>query len=64
MKKALLSLYFLLITALASAQDSTKPVEPEMETSYENYELLIIALVGLVILLLIYFYFRRTRRKN
>ena len=51
-----------LLPFIALAQTGTEPVEPNMETSYENYELLFIALAGLVVLLLIYFYFKRTRR--
>ena len=60
MKKITFLLFFLPLFALA--QTATDPVEPNMETSYENYELLFIALAGLGILLLIYFYFKRTRR--
>lgn len=60
MKKITFLLSFLPVFALA--QSATNPVEPNMETSYENYELLFIALAGLGILLLIYFYFKRTRR--
>ncbi len=64
MKKSLSILTTLLLSCYFSlAQtDSLKPVEPNKETSYDNQELLIIALVGLALLLVLYFFFRRTRR--
>lgn len=62
MKGIISSLILLLAFVTTIAQTGTQPVEPNMETSYENYELLFIAIAGLVILLLIYFYFKRTRR--
>ena len=60
MKKITFLLFLLPFIALS--QTVTQPVQPDMETSYENYELLIIAIAGLAVLLLIYFYFKRTRR--
>lgn len=62
MKGIISSLILLLAFVTTIAQTGTQPVEPNMETSYENYELLFIAIAGLAILLLIYFYFKRTRR--
>ncbi len=66
MKKLLLKLMcaFLLIisSVVALAQDSLQPVEPDKETSFENTELLFVALVGLALLLALYFFFRRRRR--
>jgi hypothetical protein len=61
--KQISTLLFLFITGVLQAQsDTTRPVEPGLETSYENQDLLIIALVGLGILLLLYFFFKRSRR--
>lgn len=54
---------FLFVSNQLLAQtDSIAPVEPGMETSFDNTELLIIALVGLALLMLLYFYFRRRRK--
>lgn len=61
-KKLLISFLLFLPATLIMAQDSLRPVEPGMETSFDNTELLIIALVGLALLMLLYFYFRRRRR--
>jgi LPXTG-motif cell wall-anchored protein len=58
--KTKLLFFFLLVSNFTWAQaDSIKPVEPNMETSSDNQELMIIALVGLVILLVLYFFFRK-----
>jgi LPXTG-motif cell wall-anchored protein len=62
MKKSLL-FFFLLISNFAWSQaDTGRLPEPDLETSHDNQELLIIALVGLVILLALYFLFRRSKR--
>jgi LPXTG-motif cell wall-anchored protein len=64
--KRLIFFYLLLINVAASAQNTpaTNPKlpEPDLETSYDSEEILIIALVGLALLLALYFLFRRTRR--
>lgn len=62
MKGIISSLILILAFVTTIAQTGIQPVEPNLETSYENYELLIVAIAGLAILLLIYFYFKRTRR--
>lgn len=49
----------LLLWAQAGA---TREIEPDRETSFENYELLIIAVLGLVLLMGIRFWFKRTRK--
>ena len=60
--KRFLFFCFLLITALSYAQvDSTRKIEPAQETSYTNKDLLLISLVGLALLVAIYFLFRRAR---
>lgn len=62
--KTRLSLFFLLLTHLAFAQiDSAGGIEPDQETSFENYELLIIAVLGLLLLMGLRFWFKRTRNK-
>jgi hypothetical protein len=64
MKKAFLFLATILCfhASLLAQGDTAKAVEPGMETSYDNQELLIIALVGLVLLMAMYFFFKRSRR--
>jgi len=64
MKKAFLFLatLFFFNSFLLAQTDSIRAVEPNMETSYDNQELLIIALVGLVVLIALYFFFKKSRR--
>lgn len=60
----LLLFFFSLLSLLSFSQaDSVKTIEPGMETSFENYELLVIATVGLLLLIGIRFWFRRNRKK-
>ena len=54
---------FLSFLAVAQADSIGRAIEPDMETSFENYELLIIAVLGLLILMGLRFWFRRTRKK-
>lgn len=63
--KYALCIYFLFITVLGQAQTDSvgRAIEPDMETSFENYELLIIAILGLLLLIGIRFWFRRTRKR-
>ena len=64
MKRLLIPCLLLLsLAALAQNDTTARPVEPNMETSYDNMELLIIALVGLVLLIAMYFFFRKTRKR-
>ena len=42
--------------------DSIRVIEPDKETSFENYELLVIAIVGFLLLIGLRFWFRRTRK--
>jgi hypothetical protein len=61
--KYLLSVWFSLLAFVSFAQaDTTRTIEPGQETSFENYELLIIAIVGLLLLMGSRFWFRRTRK--
>ena len=62
--KFFLSLSFFLYSLIAFSQsDSTvRAIEPDMETSFENYELLIIALLGLLLLIGLRFWFKRSRK--
>jgi hypothetical protein len=64
MKKAFIFiLLFQLLTTIATAQlDSIRVIEPDKETSFENYELLIIAIAGFLLLLFVYFFFKRSRQ--
>ncbi|NTS40187.1 hypothetical protein HRG84_04655 [Flavisolibacter sp. BT320] len=47
---------------LRAQTDVTREIEPDRETSFENYELLIIAVLALVLLMGIRFWFKRTRK--
>jgi LPXTG-motif cell wall-anchored protein len=62
--KLMCTFLVLLTTITTIAQDSLQPIEPDMETSFENTELLIVALIGLALLLALYFFFRRRRGRN
>ncbi|HVF98107.1 MAG TPA: hypothetical protein VM871_12330 [Flavisolibacter sp.] len=62
--KTFLSLCFSCLTLVVSAQlDSVRKIEPDQETSFENYELLVIALLGLALLMGIRFWFKKTRNR-
>jgi hypothetical protein len=60
--------YLLLLTSIFTSlflwaqTDATREIEPDRETSFENYELLIIAVLALVVLMGIRFWFKRTRK--
>jgi hypothetical protein len=63
--KSLLTLLTSLGSLLLFAQsDSIRKIEPERETSFDNYELLIIAILGLLILMGLRFWFRRRHNKR
>lgn len=52
------------LSLLSQAQaDTGRKIEPGQETSFDNYELLIIAIVGLLLLMGLRFWFRRTRKR-
>lgn len=61
--KYLLLIYFSMLSIYSSAQDSLRKIEKDQETSFENYELLIIAVVGFVLLMGLRYWFKRTRNK-
>jgi hypothetical protein len=61
--KYLLLIYFSILSFYSPAQDSLRKIEKDQETSFENYELLIIALVGFVLLMGLRYWFKRTRNK-
>jgi hypothetical protein len=65
MKYGLFLSLFLLAHVSSKAQSDTigKAIEPDRETSFENYELLIIAILGLLVLIGLRFWFRRTRKR-
>lgn len=60
----LLCFSFLSLYAMAQADTLGRKIEPDMETSFENYELLIIAILGLLLLMGLRFWFRRTRKNK
>lgn len=47
---------------LLAQTERAREIEPDRETSFENYELLIIAVLALLLLIGIRFWFRRTRK--
>ena len=54
---------FTILALVSLAQnDSIRVIEPDRETSFENYELLAIAVIGLLLLMGLRFWFRRTRK--
>ena len=62
--KYLLLIYFSVLSLISFAQaDSIREIELDRETSFENYELLIIAILGLLILMGLRFWFKRTRKR-
>ena len=63
LKSFFLVCFSLLATAVfAQPIDSVRVIEPDRETSFENYELLIIAIVAFLLLIGLRFWFRRTRK--
>ena len=62
MKYLLLLASFFSSLLLWAQTDATREIEPDRETSFENYELLIIAVLALLLLMGIRFWFKRTRK--
>lgn len=61
--KTLSSLCLLFVACVLRAQTTgVREIEPDRETSFENYELLIIAVLGLLLLMGLRFWFKRTRK--
>jgi hypothetical protein len=58
----LVCFFVLVIAGFAQPIDSVRVIEPDKETSFENYELLIIAILGFLLLIGLRFWFRRTRK--
>lgn len=63
MKYTLLVCFSFLSLFLFAQADSVRKVEPDMRTSFEKYDLLIIAVIGLLLLMGIRFWFKRTRKR-
>ncbi|MDB5208336.1 MAG: hypothetical protein JWR72_3411 [Flavisolibacter sp.] len=63
MKYLLLAFFSLQSLLCFSQADTIRTIEPDFKTSFENYKLLIIALLGLLLLIGIWFWFKRTRKK-
>ncbi|HEY0039719.1 MAG TPA: hypothetical protein VGB71_03600 [Flavisolibacter sp.] len=62
--KMMLFISFTFLSLLLSAQsDSFREIEPDRETSFENYELLLMAVLGLLLLVGLRFWFKRTRKR-
>ena len=47
---------------LQAQADVTREIEADRETSFENYEVLIIAVLALLLLMGLRFWFKRTRK--
>jgi hypothetical protein len=61
--KYLLLIYFFVLSLFSFAQaDSIRAIEPDQETSFENYELLVVAILGLLLLIGLRFWFWRRRK--
>jgi hypothetical protein len=63
MKYGLLICASFLSLLLQAQADSGRTIEPGQETSFDNYELLVIAILGLLLLMGLRFWFRRTRKR-
>ncbi len=63
MKYLLLACFSILSFLCYSQADSIRTIEPDFKTSFENYKLLIIAVLGLLLLIGVWFWFKRARRK-
>jgi len=63
--KFLLVIYFSILSFISFSQGDSvaREIEPDMETSFENYELLIVAILGLLLLVGLRFWFKRTRKR-
>lgn len=63
--KFLLVIYFSILSFISFSQGDSvaREIEPDMETSFENYELLVVAILGLLILIGFRFWFKRTRKR-
>jgi hypothetical protein len=58
----LLSVCFCSLLLLAQ-NNGVRQIEPGQETSFEKYEVLIIAVIGLLLLIGLRFWFKRTRNR-
>lgn len=56
--------FFLSLSAFSQGDTVGRSIEPGMETSFENYELLLIAVLGLLLLMGLRFWFKRTRKSK
>lgn len=54
---------FLFSWPLLAQPDSVRKIEPQQETSFDNYELLVLAILGLLLLIGLRFWFWRTRKR-
>jgi hypothetical protein len=62
MRYLLLLCTFFYTTLLLPQNNGARKIEPDHETSFDNYEVLIIAIVGLLLLIGLRFWFKRTRK--
>lgn len=61
--KALLFFLFIFLSTLCFPQtDTVRQIEPAQKTSFDNYQLLLVALLGLAILIGLRFWFKRRRK--
>lgn len=61
--KAFFSFVFILMVTICFSQaDTARQIEPGQKTSFDNYEVLLLALFGLAILIGMRFWFKRTRK--
>jgi len=55
---------FFILLSYGQADSIGREIEPGMETSFENYKLLIVAVLGLLLLIGLRFWFWRRKRNN
>lgn len=65
MMKRLTTFCFLFLSRLSFAQADTATVrEPQFQDSFDNKDLILLALAGFAVLIAIYFLYRRNRRRR
>ncbi|WP_121352897.1 hypothetical protein [Flavisolibacter nicotianae] len=62
MKYLLAACFSFPVLFLFAQTDSVRKIEPDKESSFDNYELLVIAIVGFLLLMGLRFWFKRTRK--
>ena len=64
MKRLLLSCFSLFPLSLFAQNDSVRKIEPGQQTSFDKYGLLIVAVVGLLILMILRYWFKHKQNNR